>query len=54
LISSPPHSFDIFDAFNSFDLDLSEFRRSSPENSAIYGSAGLACALPYREWEKQC
>jgi hypothetical protein len=54
LIASPPRSFDIFDAFNSFDLHISGFRRSFPKNSATYGSASLVWVLPYREWEKQC
>ena len=48
LTSRPPGRFDIFDAFNSFDLDISEFRRSSPENSATsLDPAGVVCALPY-------
>jgi len=54
LICSPPRSFDIFDGFNFFDLCISRFRRSLPENSATYGAASLVWALPYHEWEKQC
>jgi hypothetical protein len=36
LISSLPRSFDIFDVFNSFDLDIFQSQRSSSENSATY------------------
>src|ERR1700756_2629051 len=54
LIRSPPDlalscSFDSFDAFNFFDLDSSKSWPSSPENSATYGSASLACALQVGE-----
>jgi hypothetical protein len=40
------NSFDSFDPFNFFNLDIFDFRRSSPENSATYGATGLERALP--------
>jgi hypothetical protein len=54
LISSPPRSFDIFDGFNYFDLDISGSGINLLENSATYGPAGLVRALLHREWEQQC
>jgi formate hydrogenlyase transcriptional activator len=45
LVASP-NSFDSFDPFNFFNSNTFDFRRSSPENSATYGSAGLVWALP--------
>jgi hypothetical protein len=42
------HSFDSFDAFNFFDLQIPNSQRSSPKNSATYGAASLVCALPFR------
>ena len=39
-------SFDSFDPFNFFNFDIFDFWRSSPENSATYGSASLVWALP--------
>jgi hypothetical protein len=43
---NPLALFDSFDPFNFVDLDISGARRFSHENSAPYGTAGLACALP--------
>jgi hypothetical protein len=40
------NSFDSFDPFNFFNLDIFNFWQSSPENSATYGTAGLERALP--------
>jgi hypothetical protein len=40
------NSADSFDSFNFFNLDIFDFRQSSPENSATYGTAGLERALP--------
>jgi hypothetical protein len=40
------HSVDGFDPFNFFNSDISDFRRSSPENSATYGYGGLVWDLP--------
>jgi hypothetical protein len=40
------NSFDSFDCFNFFNLDIFDSWRSSPENSASYGSVLLARALP--------
>src|SRR4029077_17502771 len=41
-----PNSFDTFDPFNFFNLDIFDFRRSSPENSATYSLLVLARLLP--------
>jgi len=54
LISGPPRSFDIFDGFNFFDLDISSSRITLLKIQRLTASAGLARALPYRQWEKQC
>src|SRR6201998_1961876 len=40
------NSFDSFDSFNFFNLDIFNFRRSSPENSATYSLLVLARLLP--------
>jgi hypothetical protein len=40
------NSFDSFDPFNFFNLDIFDFWHSSPENSATYGTVGLDLALP--------
>jgi len=41
-----------FRPFQLLQLQHFNFWWSPPENSASYGSAGLVCALPYREWGK--
>jgi hypothetical protein len=41
------HRFASFDSFNSFSVDTFDYWRASPENSATYGSPGLACSVPY-------
>ena len=52
LISSPPRSFDIFDGFDFFDLDISSSGITPLENSVTYGPAGLVCALHQLEWQE--
>jgi hypothetical protein len=39
-------SIDGFDFFNFFNSDIFDLWQRSPENSATYGSAGLAWAVP--------
>jgi hypothetical protein len=44
--------FASFDSFNSFSVDSFDFELLSTEKSETYGFAGLACSLPYPEWEE--
>jgi hypothetical protein len=42
---------DSFDPFDFFNFVISHLWWSPPKNSAGCGSAGLVCALPYRQWK---
>jgi hypothetical protein len=46
LFHNHPNHVDTFHSFDIFNFDIFDFVASSPENSATYGTAGLARALP--------